>query len=56
MKKIILCRGSALYPARFWWWGVGYENEYTDKDKENGYIISACRKYLTKEQIEFLDC
>lgn len=55
MKKIIICKGNANTPARFWNWAVGTEEEYTEDMKNEGWILSECIQYLTKEQLKYLN-
>jgi len=54
-KKLILCKGNAFIPQRFWSWAVCLEKEYTDEMKAEGWSISTCRTYLQPNLLAFLD-
>ena len=36
-------------------WAVCTEDEYTENMKEEGWVKSDCRKYLTRQQLEYLN-
>jgi len=55
LMKIIICKGSANTPPRFWSWAVCAEEEFTEVMKEHGIVRSECTKYLTREQLDFLN-
>ena len=46
--------GGNILPARFWKWAVCEEKEFTENYIRDGWVRSGCRKYLTKEQNDFL--
>jgi len=52
--KIIICKGTANIPARFWCWIV-CEEEFTKDIKNQGFVKSECTKYLSREQLNFLN-
>jgi hypothetical protein len=52
--KVIICRGSALIPARFWDRAVCSIEEYTKELKESGWVITQSRLYLNKDQLSYL--
>jgi len=54
-NKIIICRGTANIPTRFWAWAVCVEEEFTKVMKEHGWVKSETTKYLTKEQLNYLN-
>jgi len=53
--KIIICKGTANIPPRFWSWIVCCEDEFTEDIKKQGFIKTECAKYLTLEQLKYLN-
>ena len=54
-RKIIICKGSANIPARFWSWMVCIKEEFTEDVKNQGFVESECIKYLTLKQLDYLE-
>lgn len=50
-EKIILCKGEAFTPPRFWKWIVITEAGFTEIMKNYGWVKSDCTKYLSSEQL-----
>jgi hypothetical protein len=55
MKKIIISKGDAYTPERFWERAVCSEEEFTDTLKESGWVKSTCTKYLSTTQLAYLN-
>lgn len=55
MPKIIITKGDALTPARFWERAVCEEHEFTDELKAEGWTETDSRTYLSDGQIAQLD-
>lgn len=54
-EKIIISKGNAWTPARFWSWAVCTKEEFKNENYSNdGWIESKTTMYLDKEQLEFL--
>lgn len=51
---IIICKGNTSTPPRFWGWHVCNEEDFTETDKEHGWVKSTCTIYLTQKQLEQL--
>jgi len=53
-EKIIICKGEAFTPPRFWKWIVITEGGFTEIMKNHGWVKSECTKYLSSEQLTSL--
>ena len=50
---IIMSKGDAMTPARFWSYIV-CESDEKERNKCDGYVVTHVRKYLKPEQIKLL--
>ena len=53
-RKMIICKGNAFIPERFWDWTVCFLTEYTEELKSQGWINRNNQRYLNEEQLAFL--
>lgn len=53
-KNLVICRGVATIPARFWEWAVCTSGEYTEEMCKQGWVKSSCLKYLSERQRSLL--
>lgn len=54
-SKIIICNGNAHLLPLFWEWATCTEEEYTEELKSNGWVKSTSTKYLTRNQLDYLN-
>lgn len=55
MPKIIITKGDAFTPPRFWETAICEDHEFTDELKAEGWAESNNRTHLSVEQIAHLD-
>lgn len=55
MEKIILIKGNAHTPSRFWQRMVCEKREFSSEHKKEGWIETDNRQFLTDKQIAYLD-
>ena len=49
----VMSRGSELCPQRFWDWVVAHDDELAALEEE-GFGMSVCMAFLTKDELELL--
>ena len=54
MSKIIIVKGDALTPQRFWVKAVCEKDQFTEKLEDEGWVQTTNRKFLTDKQIAYL--
>ncbi|MGX1266677.1 hypothetical protein RKD55_004621 [Rossellomorea marisflavi] len=55
MSKIIIVKGDALTPQRFWMKAVCERNQFTEKLESEGWVQTTNREFLTDDQIAYLE-
>lgn len=54
-NRIVICKGNSQEPSRFWDWAVCKKEEFNDAMKRDGWAKSDVKKYLTPNQLSYLN-